>query len=132
MGTGILAWACLLLGPNAPPDDVVHFNQRGFQIPITVQPGRRAEVKGLVLYASRNQGRTWENVGKASPDKPGIDFLAKDDGMYWFSIAVVDQGGRQDPIDISRASVGQKVLIDTVKPQVRSGEAERRKVAPNA
>jgi hypothetical protein len=125
MGTGILAWACLLLGPNAPADDVVHFGQRGFQIPITVQPGRRAEVKSLVLYSSRDQGRTWQNVGHAGPDKPGIDFLAKEDGMYWFSIAVIDQSNRQDPIDISRAPVGQKVLIDTIKPQVRLLHAER-------
>src|SRR5262245_45404391 len=125
MGTGILAWACLLLGPNAPADDVVHFNQRGFQIPITVQPSRRAEVKDLVLYSSRDQGRTWKKVGMAKPDKPGIDFLAEEDGMHWFSIAVIDHRNYQDPPDISKAAVGQKILIDTVRPQVRLLTADR-------
>jgi hypothetical protein len=127
MGTGWLAWTCLLLATGAPgaADDIVHMNQRGFQIPIRIEPQRQAEVSELLLYLSRDQGRTWEIYGRAKPDKRGFDFFAQSDGLLYFSIAVLDRKGRQDPVDIYHSPVGQKIWIDTVKPVVRILSAER-------
>jgi hypothetical protein len=128
MVTGWLAWTCLLLGAGAPGDaeaDVYHTNQRNFTIPIRIDAHRRGEVSALLLYLSRDQGRTWEVYGRAAPDKPGFDFFTQNDGLYYFSIAVIDQKGRQDPVDIPRAKVGQKISIDTVKPVVKIVSAER-------
>jgi hypothetical protein len=122
-----MAWACLMLAVSAPgsADDVVYINQRGFTIPIRVLPERRAEVRELVLYLSRDQGRTWETHARSAPDKKGFDFFANGDGMHYFSIAVVDQKGKQDPPDPYNAPVGQKICIDTVKPQVKIVTAQR-------
>ncbi len=137
MGTGLLAWACLLLGPSAPGDDVVHFNLRDFTIPINIQPDKLGQVREVVLYGSTDMGRSWEAIGRASADKfakaaaekpgerPGFTFQAKSDGMHYFSIAIVDQRGVQDPLDVSRAPVGQKILIDTVKPSAKVVSANR-------
>lgn len=126
MATGWLAWTCLLLAAGAPAaEDVVYINQRGFQIPIRVQPERQSEVRELILYLSRDQGRTWEIYARATPDRKAFDFFASGDGLLYFSVAVTDRTGRQDPPDIYKAPVGQKIFVDTTKPVVRLVSAER-------
>jgi hypothetical protein len=126
--------ACLLLGPGAAPDDVYHFNLREFTIPIDIQQDKQAQVREVVLYASTDMGRSWEVIGRASgekfsrsaPDrKTGFNYQAKSDGMHWFSIAIVYKNGTQEPADVSKAPPGQKILIDTVKPQARITSAQR-------
>src|SRR5437667_62 len=71
MSTGWLTWACLMLAAGAPgdADEIVHINQRGFQIPIKVLPGRQHEVRELLLYLSRDQGRTRQIHARSLPDK---------------------------------------------------------------
>lgn len=64
-------------------------------------------------------GKTWEVYSKAKPSLEAFTFTAKQDGIYWFSVAVIDQNGRQEPADIYKAAVGQKVLIDTIRPEVQ-------------
>src|SRR5262245_40023506 len=126
MATGWLTWTCLLLAAQTgAAEDMVHMNQRGFQIPIRIQPERKGEVRELILFMSRDLGRTWEIYNRATPDKPGFEFFAKADGMLWFSVAVVDRAGRQDPPDVYKAPVGQKIVVDTVKPETRIVSAER-------
>src|SRR5215207_9875187 len=126
MGTGLMAWACLLLTAGSPDAaDVVHFNMRGFQIPVEIDPSRKAEVHELILYLSKDQGRTWETAMKLAPDKPGFDFMASNDGLHYFSIAVVDKKGIQEPADVYKAPIGQKILIDTVKPALKILSADR-------
>lgn len=125
MGTGWMALAYLLLTTAAPADDVNHFGHRALHIPINLDPAHKADIKELVLYLSKDEGRTWETAMRASPEKPGFDFAATADGMHWFSIAVVNQKGEQVPPDPYKAPVGQKVLIDTLKPVVKVLSAER-------
>src|SRR5262245_51730887 len=87
MATGWFAWTCLLLAAGSPggSDDVVHMNQRGFQIPIKIQPERQADVRELILYVSRDQGRTWGISARATPDKKGFDVFEPQDGLLFFS-----------------------------------------------
>jgi hypothetical protein len=127
MGTGWLAWTCLLLTAGSPTaaDDIVHMSQRGFQIPIRIEAQRQADVKELLLYLSRDQGRTWEIYASAAPTERSFTFRAPSDGLFYFSIAVRDKKDRQDPVDIYHSAVGQKILIDTVKPDVKITAAER-------
>jgi hypothetical protein len=122
-----MALACLMLGVGAPGsgDEIVYINQKGFTIPISVKPERRADVRELVLYLSRDQGRTWEIHGRTAPDRKGFDYFANSDGLVWFSIAVIDKQGKQDPPDPYRAEIGQKICIDTVKPAVKIVSADR-------
>jgi hypothetical protein len=122
-------------GPPGPPPmlyqaggeegEVVYVNQKGFTIPISVKPERRADVRELVLYVSRDQGRTWEIHGRTAPDRKGFDYFANSDGLVWFSVAVIDKQGKQDPPDPYRTQVGQKICVDTVKPVVNITTAER-------
>jgi hypothetical protein len=127
MATGSLTWACLLLAATSGggADDVMPMKVRAFRLPIRVQPQRLAEVHHVVLYLSRDQGKTWEMYGRQAPDKPVFDFTAPEDGTYWFCVATVDHRGAQDPPDIRNAQQRQKVLIDTTKPDVRLNSLER-------
>jgi hypothetical protein len=125
MVTGWLTWTVLLLTTQGNPDDVVYLNQRNFQIPISIKPERQADIKELLLFRSRDQGRSWEIYSRAARDKKAFDVMAQADGPLWFSIGIVDTHGRQDPPDPYRAPVGQKLVIDTTRPEVKIVSAER-------
>src|SRR5262249_49403708 len=123
MLSGMLSVACLLAVAGAP--DVVALNQNKFEIPIRILPERRSEIRELELYVSTNQGKNWNLVAKATPDKDRFGYFAQGDGQYWFSVVIIDQQGRSEPRDLMAAPVGQKILVDTLKPEVRLTSVER-------
>ena len=124
MGTGTLTLAYLLLAAGATPD-IWPINQANIRIPIHVDPVRRPLIKQLVLYASNDEGRTWKQVAVASPDQEAFAFSAPTDGIYWFTVTVVDSQGNSEPKDIYKVPPSQKILIDTLKPMVKITAAER-------
>jgi hypothetical protein len=126
MATGWLTWTCLLLAGSTGADEIVYMNQRGFQIPIRVQPDRQHEVKELILYMSSNKGQSWGISGRADPRKSkAFDFWAEQDGEYQFNVATIDKRDKQEPPDIYKVPAAMKVCVDTVKPVVRLASADR-------
>lgn len=124
MFTGTALAGCLLV-LGAMPVDYFPINQPNFQIPIRIEPSRKAEIKQLILYVSTDEGKHWEQEQVSGPEKDAFVFSAKADGLYWFSVCVVDRQGRCDPPDVTKAAPAQKILVDTVKPLVRIVSAER-------
>jgi hypothetical protein len=116
MGLHIWTLALLLAGP--PADDVVPINQQSIKIPIHIDPARRSEIQQLILFVSNDQGKTWNQQSVVSPDQEGFSYLAPVDGVYWFTICVVDKQGKHDPPNIYDVPPSQKVLIDTLRPQI--------------
>jgi hypothetical protein len=126
MATGWLTWTCLLLAAGAPgADDVVHMNQRGLQIPISIKPERQSAVRELILYMSTDKGQHWGIHSRALPTNKAFEFFAPNDGLYYFSVAVTDQRGVQEPPDISKSAVGLRIHVDTKRPEVKILQAER-------
>ncbi len=123
IGTLTLAW--LLMAPGAPPSDVFHMNSPNFSIPIKTDPSRRAEMKELRLFESRDQGATWNDVAVGSPDQKEFKYHAPADGTYWFSVQIVDNQGNKQPPDIYKVPPAQKIVVDTLKPTLRIVSAER-------
>lgn len=119
MNWGAMTWACLVLSAAAAQPDEWPMNQRSFQIPIRFDPQKRAELKELDLYVSHDRGQTWNLAGRAKPENEYFPFTANEDGPYWFTMAVVDARGRQEPADIKAAAVGQRILVDTTRPDIR-------------
>jgi hypothetical protein len=117
MGIHIWSLAVLLAGP--PAEDVAPLNHQSIRIPLTVDPARRAEIQQLILFVSSDQGKTWNQQSIAGPDQDGFSYVAPVDGVYWFSICVVDKQGKRDPPNIYDVPPSQKVLIDTLRPQIR-------------
>jgi hypothetical protein len=125
MSTGSLALTLALLAAGAPSSDVIPMNTRNFKIPVQIGEGQRDKIKELILFASSDQGVTWNEVGVLAPDQDGFKFFAPSDGLYWFNICLVDIQGKRQPPDIYKAPPREKVLVDTLKPGVRIVSADR-------
>src|SRR5437899_2846935 len=97
MGTGILAaaWLCMALGQTA--NDVSYYNYRSHSLPVTYQEGRRSETREVLLYVSTDQGRNWSLDASIPSTKDNFAFHATKDGIYWLSVAMVNQQGKHDP-----------------------------------
>src|SRR5262249_44607400 len=85
----------------------------------------RPGIKQIILYFSDDQGKTWQQLASAPPDKESITFNAPGDGEYWFNLAIVDAQGKEQPADIYKAPPRQKILVDTTKRVVRITAADR-------
>lgn len=99
--------------PKRPPVECQIMNQRNFPIPLSIDPAHRPRIKEMILFVSRDQGRTWTKSGVATPERDRFDFHAPSDGVYWFNLAIVDKDGKQEPADIATAPPAMKVLVDT-------------------
>jgi beta-lactamase regulating signal transducer with metallopeptidase domain len=97
------------------PPDVSISNDRNFKIPITVDPSARGNVKEVLLFASADEGRTWNQQATTSPDRDAFNFYAPADGHYWFQVVVVDQHGRRTPADVTKSAPALKVRVATTK-----------------
>lgn len=118
MQTGALMLAFLGMTVGQASNDVYITNQRNQKIPVELPPAGRQTVSQLRLYASTDQGRSWQQVDAITPDKDGFVFLAKNDGSYWFRVAAVNLQGRQEPENIYQGAPDQKMIVDTVKPMI--------------
>ena len=127
MNTGILtaAWMCVVLSQS--PGGVHYTNQRNHEIPVNAEASVRAGLREFILYMSRDEGRTWEQYSRIDPSKQGFAFYAQGDGTYWFQVAFVNRAGVQDPDDktIQKGPAHLRMVIDTLKPIVRSFQAQR-------
>jgi hypothetical protein len=128
MATGFLASAlmCLMLGQN--PGDTLYFNLRNHRVPVTVPPALQADIRELLLYASTDQGRTWSLVAQPiTADKDHFAFYAPGDGNYWLRVVEVHRNGAQVPDDrgIKTGPPNMKLVIDTVKPIIKSFQVQR-------
>src|SRR5262245_4878429 len=124
MGAGTWTVACLLLVGQIP-SDVVPTNQRGQHIPFRLAPEQRAEIKDVLLFASRDQGKSWQQIARVGPEQDAFVLQNLEDGLYWFRAAVVNRQGKQEPDNLYQGPPDQKMLIDSVKPLVRITNAQR-------
>ncbi len=117
---------CLILGQAS--NEITYTKERNHDIPVNVQEARRGEIKELLLYASADQGRQWEQVARVLPDKTAFAFYANKDGAHWLRVALVTKAGVQEP-DNRTLMQGPletlKMVIDTLKPIVKSLQAQR-------
>jgi len=100
-------------------DGEKHLSVPRFTIPVSLAPERQADVKEVLLFVSRNKGKSWDLHSRIKPNQDGFPFLATNDGSYWFSVAVIDSKGAMEPRDIYRARVDQKIVVDTSKPELQ-------------
>jgi RNA polymerase sigma factor (sigma-70 family) len=93
--------------------DVYRTDRRTFKVPFVIGPGARAGMKEVLLFASTDQGRTWQQVASAAPDQDAFTFTAPADGLYWLTVATVDQNGTRSPSDPHGKRPAIKVRVQT-------------------
>jgi hypothetical protein len=131
MGKGTMTWMCLLLAAHAAAaatPEATPMNQRSFKIPFRVRAERQGDIDRVILYVSRDRGASWEMRDQATPDRKEFQYTAPADGVYWFTVAVRNRRGEEEPRDVSKVlpSQIQKILVDTTRPEVRILSTERR------
>jgi hypothetical protein len=121
MGIGSFTLACLLLAVGAgPAPDEIYLTQTRFKIPVNIEAGGQSDVSAIRLFCCRPGSSQWELAGTITkPNQDGFVFTADGDGTYLFKVAFVNRSGVQEPLDIISAPINQKIVIDTVKPQIR-------------
>ncbi len=113
-----LCLACL--GVSAAPEDTAVLNSRDFTIPIHIDAERRMDVRELKLYCSSDLGKTWELVAAAPPDRESCAYRAPADGVYWFTVQVIDRAGKTSPTSPFDVAPGLKVRVNTEKEKPRT------------
>lgn len=116
MPTAALTLTVLAMSAGQVANDIYYSNQKSYMIPVELPPAGRQMISQLRLYASTDQGRSWQQADVITPDKNNFYFQAKIDGLYWFRVAVVNLQGRQEPENIYQGPPDQKMVVDTVKP----------------
>lgn len=90
---------------------------RVFYIPFTVDPGDR-RIRQVLLYASQDDGKTYQYVSSVLPTERQFKFTAPGDGWIWFAVQTEDQEGRRNPTDPASVVPALKVCVDTRPPTV--------------
>src|SRR5262245_61498560 len=105
-----IVFVCLFLAfsrASAADDAVTTLGKRAFKFPVAVEGTPRDTLQEFRLYASEDEGRTWNLVAMAPAASDFIPYTAPRDGMYWFAIQVVRKDGKKFPDN----------LADIVKPE---------------
>lgn len=115
----------LTLGqPAAPTPDYYPLNSRNIKIPIKYERDRKG-IRQVKLFVARNGENTWYQESAVAPDRDAFTYVAKDDGLYWFTMVEEDLQGRNVPADLTRTPPDLKVLVDTAQPRVQFTTARR-------
>jgi len=111
--------------------DLYPMNQRTIKLPIQYKPGQdRKAIQHVLLYVAHNGENTWYQEAFVTPSKDpkkedAFVYVAKEDGIYWFKMVIVDMKGNKDPADMTREPPDLRILVDTVQPQVQVTTAKR-------
>jgi WD40 repeat protein len=99
--------------------DVIQVAVRQFAIPFLV-PANGHDLKEVQLYASTDQGKTWELTAVATPDQGRFQVTVPRDGLYWYSVRALKNDGSAVPADVAtlvpQLKVQVKEAIDPARP----------------
>ena len=115
----------LTLGqPPAITPDYYPMNSRNIKIPIHYDRDPKT-IRQIKLYVARNGENTWYQEAAVPPDRQFLPYVAKEDGIYWFTMVEEDLQGKHIPADLTRTEPDLKVVVDTVQPRVQFTNARR-------
>jgi hypothetical protein len=111
--------------PAAPPaPDYYPLASRTIKLPIKYERDRKG-IRQVKLYVARNGENTWYQEAAVPPDRDAFTFLAKEDGIHWFTMVEEDLQGKNVPADLTRTPPDLKVLVDTVQPRIQFTSAKQ-------
>ncbi len=105
--------------PSQPADaiardaDIIEMPSHDFRFPLLVEDRYRSRIKEIRLVVSEDLGKTWQKVAVATPDQNHIDCSVMRDGLYFFSLQIVDQLDQLTPATPEHLTPRRKVLVST-------------------
>jgi hypothetical protein len=99
-------------------------NSRNIKLPIKYERDRKT-IRQVKLYVAHNGENTWYQEQAVPPDREFFSYIAKEDGIYWFTMVEEDLQGRNNPADLTHTPPDLKVIVDTVQPRVQFTTAKR-------
>lgn len=112
---GLIAWTGS--GVAGGGEDVIYMSNHTFEIPVSVNPMSRREIREIVLLVSRDAGNSWKQVDAITPKKDRFSFHASKDGHYWFAIRVDYKNGKVEPPK-PRVAGSMNILVDSTNPDI--------------
>jgi hypothetical protein len=113
----------LTLVAGQPAPDYYPMASKNIRIPIEYKKDRKT-IRRVELYVARGEN-VWYQEGVVTPDRDEFVYFAKDDGLYWFKMVIVDLKGNKEPVDLTTDPPDMKILVDTTRPVVRVTNARR-------
>ncbi|WP_439624430.1 hypothetical protein [Gemmata sp.] len=108
----------------APGPDYFPLNSRKIDLPIKYERDRKT-IRQMKLFVARNGENTWYQEAAVPPDRDKFTFMAKEDGLYWFTMQEEDLQGKNLPANLINTPPDLKVLVDTVQPRVQFTNARK-------
>ena len=107
---------------NAPATSskILYTHLRGFSIPFKVDDSDESFIE-VHLYASNNQGETWEFLERRPTTATEFPFQANGEGEYWFAIKTLDRNRRLLPEGDPQPEL--RIIVDTTKPKLEVAAA---------
>src|ERR1700723_2860213 len=93
----LLLWVSQNPDPIELPKDVHEFRNLYFGLPVNFPPESKAKVKTVRLFVSFDKGKSWAHEKDYSSEEKLVTFTAPDDGLYWFSLQIVFEDGKEVP-----------------------------------
>ncbi len=117
LGSASAAFAQTPAAANSPANK--HYTKsRSFDLPVKMSQDDRLTLKEIRLYVKTPIGQ-WALQESGSPFQDKFSCRAPQDGEYWYTLATVDRSGRMTPADLNAEPPSQKVVVDTVPPQIQ-------------
>jgi hypothetical protein len=115
----LAAWASPQLAAQEPPAQAANetYSSKRF-VEVIYDRSRAAGKKGVELWVTTDESKTWVNHGDVDTTKPAAPFLAPRDGRYGFLLIPVAADGRRETTPKAGDVPEKTIVVDTVPPVV--------------
>jgi len=108
-----------LLGAQDPPAQAANESYSSRRnVDVLFDRSKAAGKKGLELWVTSDDNKTWVNHGDIDASKPAAPFLAPRDGRYGFLLVPVAADGRREITPKAGDAPERTIVVDTVSPVV--------------
>jgi hypothetical protein len=108
-------------GQGPPPGGTlperIYSKSPTFDLPVLMKENTQQTLREVCLWV-KAPGGTWTKDNSGPPSTQKFSFKASADGEYWFNLVTVDLQGKASPADVSLATPGLRVVVDTRPPVI--------------
>jgi hypothetical protein len=89
----------------------IRTSRKSFKMSVLIDAKDRRKIAEVLLYLSRDKGKTWKKAQSAPSDVRYFDYKADVEGSYWFAVQCLHVDGKKVPIKVTEP--GLRVLVES-------------------